>query len=115
MRRFISSLLIVTLLSACAGSSYRPLVDRPGDNYEQDLAQCQQYAQGEANAAAGAAVGVVLGVALGLFFGYKTGFQRDFATAGALGGALGGAQGADQNQIDVIRNCLRGRGHNVLR
>ncbi len=115
MKKLVAASLVVTLLTACAGASYRPLVDRPGANYEQDLAECQRYAESEAGAGTGAVVGALLGAALGAFIGHKTGFRGDFARAGALGGALGGAQATNKNQMDVIKNCLAGRGHSVLR
>ncbi|MBW7903004.1 MAG: glycine zipper family protein [Rhodocyclaceae bacterium] len=115
MKRLVASALVLALLSACAGATYRPLVDRPGPQFEQDLAECQRYAEGEANAAAGAAIGALLGALLGLAAGHKTGYQSDFARAGAIGGALGGSVSAERNQQTVIANCLRGRGYSVLR
>lgn len=115
MKQILAAGLIITLLTACAGANYRPLVDRPGANYEQDLAECQRYAASEAGPGTGAVVGALLGAVLGAFIGHKTGYRGDFARAGALGGALGGAQSTNQNQMDVIRNCMSGRGYSVLR
>jgi hypothetical protein len=115
MKRNVCILLCASLLAACAGATYRPLVDNPGPNYESDLYQCQRYAEGEAGPGTGAAVGALLGALLGAVIGHKSGYQGDFARAGAVGGALGGMQSTDGNQHNVIVNCMRGRGYNVLR
>jgi hypothetical protein len=91
--------------------------------YQQDLAECRQYAEqvnptGEAaeNALIGAGAGAVLGVVTGALVG-GVGVGEGAAIGGALGG-LGGAghgalQGTEQ-QKRIIADCLQGRGYNVL-
>ena len=106
------------LLSGCA-SSYRPIVDmKPGEEvrYSQDLVECQRYTQQispEGHAAAGAIVGALLGAALGAAVGNRDIAQRVAGVGAISGGASGAAQGM-QTQVDIIRNCMRGRGYNVL-
>ena len=107
-------------LTACAGASYRPMIDTVGvdmNRYEGDLAQCQAYADRVSGAATQALVGAGIGAALSLGLaiigggGYS---QSRSAAAGALlGGTAGGFQG-NQSQADVVKNCLAGRGYRIL-
>lgn len=114
MKKIVSIILLATL-AGCAGHNYRPLVDRPGGNYDEDLAECQQHATNEMGAGGGAVIGTLIGAAIGAFIGHKTGFQGDFVRSGAIGGAIGGALRGNVDQAEVIKNCMRGRGHSVLR
>jgi len=113
-------------LAACA-QSYQPIVDMGGVDqarYQRDLAACRQYAE-QVNPAGEVIAGAVLGAALGAALGAVTGsFDSGIgsgasaAAGAAYGGTLGVAGGAANGvggQIEVIRNCLRGRGYNVLR
>jgi len=89
-------------------------VDR--SRYEADLAECQQYAQLR-DPAAQAAVGAVAGALLGALLGAAAGSRFDhgaMARVGAVSGAAGGASHGAQSQVDIVRNCLRGRGYAVL-
>lgn len=104
-------------VAGCA--TYRPIIDMKGVDsarHNQDLAECQQYAQqvsAEGHAVAGAVFGALLGAALGAAIG-NSDLARDVATVGAIsGGASGAAEGA-QSQVNVIRNCMAGRGYRVL-
>ncbi|OGT72939.1 MAG: hypothetical protein A3H44_01810 [Gammaproteobacteria bacterium RIFCSPLOWO2_02_FULL_57_10] len=114
---FIVIPLIV--LTACAGAQRRPIVDMQGVNvaqYNQDLAECQSYAeQVEAGrqVAGGAVAGAVVGAAIGAVVGNSDTAQRA-AGAGAVGGGARGAAGAMQERNQVLSNCLRGRGYRVL-
>lgn len=83
--------------------------------YETDLSDCQRFAT-EVDPAARGAVGAVLGglfgAALGVIAGdYDTGL---LAGAMALGGAAGAATRGAEEQKDVIRRCMSGRGYGVL-
>ena len=116
MRRAVVVACAVSL-AGCAG--YRPVVDLKGvdqSRYEADLAECQQYARQRdpaAQAAAGAVAGALLGVLLGAAAGSR--FDRGaMARVGAVSGAAGGASHGAESQIDIVRNCLRGRGYAVL-
>lgn len=109
-------ILTAMFLSGCAsvGSEYVPLVDNPNENFQTDLYQCQNYAKSEASVGDGALVGGALGAILGMVLAPRE-FRGEFARAGAIGGLTGGATGAVNNQRQVVINCMRGRGHNVLR
>ena len=108
-------ILSAIMLTACAGANYRPMVDRPGPNYEADLRDCQEYAKGELQADQAAVIGAVLGALFGAAVGHNTGYAGQLAAAGALGGASGGAAGAQRNQTSIIQRCMSGRGYTVLR
>jgi outer membrane lipoprotein SlyB len=108
------------LTAGCNTAQYRPVVDTQGVNmamYERDLAQCQQYAHqidvgnsAAANAAGGAGIMAALAVVLG---GNRYDVGR-WAGAGAVVGSVNGAAAGGQTQVDIIRNCMSGRGYKVL-
>ena len=120
--RLIAAFAAIALLAGCAtapgGANYRPMVDtgtRIGV-YEQDLAECQQYAQRAAGAGDGAVAGavggaIVMGVLSAILGG---GGHGRWAAVGALSGAASGAAAGETNQRDVIRRCMAGRGYSVL-
>ena len=119
MKRHVVLMLSVTLaLSGCA--SYRPVVDSKGvdmNRYEQDLKECQVYAEQESPAAS-AAIGTVAGAAIGALLAAAAGSGYDrnaSARVGAVAGALGGTGQGAEAQINIIRNCMSGRGYKVLR
>lgn len=113
----ISGILVT---SGCANRQNREpdiIVDMKGVDaaqYQADLLECQQYAnqvqQKVGSRAAGGAIGgALIGAAIG---------NRDTAKKLAGVGAVSGAgKGAEETQVEkkaVIRNCLIGRGYNVL-
>lgn len=116
------ALAAAALLAGCAtapgGANYAPMVDtghRIGV-YEQDLAECQQYAKRAAGAGDGAVAGavggaIVMGVLSAILGG---GGHGRWAAVGALSGAASGAAAGETNQRDVIRRCMAGRGYSVL-
>jgi hypothetical protein len=106
---------VVIGVSACA-SSRGPIIDTKGVDmakYEQDLAECRQYGR-EVQPARGAAKGAAGGAAVGAAIGAITGSAARGAGVGAVSGAAqSGAEGARERPT-VVKNCLRGRGYNVL-
>ena len=108
-------LILCLVLTGCAGATYRPLIDKPGPNYERDLAECQRYAEGEPGAGGSAVVGAIIGGLIGALIGHNTGYGDAFAGAGAAAGGFEAGGSADRNQASVIKNCLAGRGYSVLR
>ncbi len=118
----VAAALTLALLAGCAtapgGANYRPMVDtgqRIGV-YEQDLAECQQYAQRAAGAGDGAVAGavggaIVMGVLSAILGG---GGHGRWAAVGALSGAASGAASGETNQRDVIRRCMANRSYRVL-
>ena len=106
----------VLCLAACAS---QPIVDTQGKSmaqYEQDLADCQAYADqvrsGQkviTGAAAGAAVGAIIGAAVG-----NSDTAARGAGVGATSGAVRGTGSAVRERQRVVFNCLRHRGYAVL-
>ena len=116
-------LIIPALLAAGActntGANYQPIIDGPiGPNYNVDLQQCQQLAASQASVdgstAGNAAIGAAGAAAV-------TGIVQDSsdnlgraAAAGALIGAGADVYAKNQNKEVIVRNCMRGRGYNVV-
>ena len=122
-RRFLCGSLL--LLAGCDHVVYQPIVDMKGVDpiqYQQDLRECQAYAEqvnpaGEA--LAGALIGAAAGAAIGSAVGAPSGQAGYGATYGASAGAgMGGVAGTAsgmRGQVQVVSNCLIGRGYKVLR
>ncbi|QHS09561.1 glycine zipper family protein [Sinimarinibacterium sp. NLF-5-8] len=112
-----SFLIAAAVLAGCA--SRAPIVDTQGVDplrYQQDLTQCQAYAD-QVNTAAKTGQTAVGGAALGAVIGAITGNSTTVARGAGVGGVIGGAKGASsgaQEKQTVVRNCLRGRGYRVL-
>jgi hypothetical protein len=107
--------VVLSMLWGCAGTP-RPIVDTKGadmDQYQVDLAECEQYAD-EIDVAGGmvrsAAVGAVIGAAMGAI----TGDVGPAAGLGAIGGGAGAGLEETRNKQSVVKECLRGRGYRVL-
>ena len=118
--KLIVIFMVVVFLAACAGASYRPMIDSRNvdmNRFEIDLRECQQYAQQVTGAGTQAATGALIGAAFGAVLAAAAGIRYDrgaTARVGAVtGAATGGAQG-ESNQRDVIRRCISGRGYSVL-
>lgn len=117
MRRIC--ILLILFLFGCA--NYRPLVDlRAGQTqqqYEADLSQCQSYAQQVAGTGTGAAIGAIAGALLGFAVNKAGGSNYDSGAGARIGGVLGAAGGAGagaENEMNVIKRCMVGRGYSVL-
>lgn len=125
MKRLLAMAMATAVLAGCSSMS-QPMVDTKGVDsarFNQDKYECEQYSNqvspvGDAavgalgGAAAGAALGAITGALVG---GVGAGEAAAFgaATGGALG-LGGGAVTGVQNQNDVYRRCMAGRGYNVL-
>ena len=118
LRPLFASLLLLSAVLACTTTD-EIIIDKKGVNlarYEADLAECREYSSevktGE-KAAKGAASGAVIGGAIGAITG-----GSDRAAEGAgVGAVTGGARGisdGERDEIQVVKNCLRGRGYRVL-
>ncbi|NND46010.1 MAG: glycine zipper family protein [Xanthomonadales bacterium] len=114
MTRTLYLAALAVLLGACA--SQKPIIDTRGVNmslYEQDLAECREYAEqvnsGE-KVAKSAAVGAAVGAAIGAVFGNA----GDGAATGAIDGGTHGGLDADREKAVVVKRCLSGRGYRVL-
>ncbi len=118
---FVFSILI---LASCA--SYSPVVDpqsvKNEDRYYRDQAECKNIASQNTsttkNVAKNTVIGGAVGAGTGTLLGVITGNTVTGLAAGAvIGGVAGGAKGAydsDKNYQTIYRNCMSGRGYNVL-
>jgi outer membrane lipoprotein SlyB len=125
MKRFGFVALTLVALGGCA-QAYNPVIDTQGHDsarYQQDLAECRQYAA-QVEPVGTAAVGAVTGAAAGAALGAITGALVGGVGAGeaaAFGAATGGAVGlgagiyeGTTGQRQALTNCMSGRGYNVL-
>ena len=95
------------------------IIDQKGVDmaaYQRDLAECKGYSSavrsGE-KTAKGAATGAVVGGLVGAITGGGHGAAQG-AGVGAVGGGAKGANEGAQTEVQVVKNCLRGRGYRVL-
>ena len=121
--RAVAAVVIVAMLAGCAtsrctGAQYKPIVDRPGPNYANDLSDCQAHATKVMDAADSAAAGAVAGAIFGALMMAAAGGngrdQKAGAWVGALSGGTSAAAQAEGGQRGIITRCLSGRGYNVL-
>ena len=120
MTRIRLSLVTVgLLLSISCTTTDEIIIDDKGVNmshYEEDLAECQGYSEQVAvgeKTAKGAASGAVFGGLLGAAVGNSRDAQRG-AGAGAVTGGARGLNEGERDSVQVVKNCLRGRGYKVL-
>lgn len=120
MSRFII-LPLVLAVSACSnsGAGYQPVVDGPkGESYNADLAACQSLAASQpavdGNTAGAAAAGAVGGAATSAIINDSSDDIGRAAAVGLLAGLTGDAVRKNSQRESIIKNCMRGRGHNVV-
>lgn len=117
-------IIFVTLLVSCSNNSRVPgqssvIVDTKGvdmSRYEADLADCEAYAEEvmvAEKAAVKGATGAVVGGAVGAIFDGSQGARHGAGAGAVLGTVKGASQGLNE-QSQVIKRCLRGRGYKVL-
>ncbi len=111
----------LVLVGACAnsGANYQPVIDGPvGPNYNSDLAQCQQLAASQASVdgstAGNAAIGAAGAAATTAIIQDSSSNLGRAAAAGAVIGAGADVIAKNQNKEVIVRNCMRGRGYNVV-
>jgi uncharacterized protein YcfJ len=117
--RIFGIALAFALLSGCATTQYRPIVDSgvSRGSYEADVDECQQLADqrpAAAHAVGGAAVGAVLGALLGVAVGLHGNDVAEVAAWGAANGGIEGAAYGSAAQQDIVSRCMAGRGYNVV-
>ena len=107
-------------LSACSntGADYRPIVDGVDTAaYESDLTACAEVADQRGYLNGDVQNGALLGTGLGAVVGGLS----DGLGGALIGSALGAAVGAGSQAWDtqderkqIVKNCMKGRGHNVV-
>lgn len=119
--RHLTAVTLACLVAACAnsGSNFQPVIDGPvGPNYSNDLAQCQAIAANQGafdrNTAATAATGAAVAGGTTAVLNNRGTNVRDAALVGAAAGVAAGALQQQSNKEQLIRNCMRSRGYNVI-
>jgi outer membrane lipoprotein SlyB len=105
----------VLALAACTTTD-EIIIDRKGvdmSRYEQDLSECRSYAS-EVQTGKKVAKGAASGAVVGGLVGAITGDAGKAAGVGAVGGGARGANEGSREEVQVVKNCLRGRGYRVL-
>jgi hypothetical protein len=117
----VSALVLVAFTAACAtsGANVVPVVDGPVKaSFQSDLAPCQRLAaqQGPlaSNTGTQVATGAVLAGGATAVVNNRGNNVRDAAAIGAAAGLASGLIQGQQQQEAIVRNCMRGRGHNVV-
>jgi outer membrane lipoprotein SlyB len=118
MKHSTSVLLALLVLTGCTTTD-EIIIDQKGVDmaaYQTDLAECKTYSesvQTGQKAGVGAASGAVVGGLIGAITGGPEGAARG-AGVGAVGGGAKGAGEGHEAEVQVVKNCLRGRGYRVL-
>lgn len=112
-----ASLTTCLILGGCVSQGI--VIDKKGVDmarYEQDLAECRQYAEEVATGtevAKSAAGSAAVGAAVGAILGDRRSAEK-LAGVGAVTGAAHGGARAGEEKVRIVKNCLRGRGYKVL-
>lgn len=107
------------LLSACAdsGANYTPILDgAPSAAFQSDLGECQDLARDQRQFDQETMAAAVLGAGAGAILGELSDDADALggAVAGAVAGGTASAVDVTQRREDIVRECLRGRGHRVV-
>ena len=116
--KFLFIFTAVLCLAAACTTTSEIIIDEKHANmsrYEDDLADCELYAEQVAvgeKTARGAASGGAIGGAVGAVSSrHSTG---EGAAIGAITGGARGLNAGERDKVRVVKNCLRGRGYRVL-
>ena len=121
-----AAVLAIAMLAGCATvpTTYTPVIDtqeivtdEAKTKYWLDLGECQLYGDRidqARGAAAGAVLGAVIGVGVGLLFGLRGQALAQVAGVGALSGGVNVAAEAGRSIVQIVQNCMAGRGYAVL-
>lgn len=122
MRVFLV-LMMGLWMTGCAGNRTfvdEPIIDRKGvdmSRYYADKAECEVYAnevrRGE-KIVRSAVGGAVVGGAIGAIVSRGSNAAERGAGVGAVSGGVRGAQEGIRETEQIVKQCLRGRGYNVL-
>jgi len=106
--------------------TYSPVIDpgsvQSGDRYYRDQAECRaiakQGAPGWKDTAKDTVIGGAIGTGTGALIGAIAGDAvKGLAFGAVIGGVAGGAKGiydSEKGYEQIYRNCMIGRGYNVL-
>jgi uncharacterized protein YcfJ len=115
MKHYTFAVAVTVLLSACTTTD-EIIIDKKGVDmarYDQDLAECRSYAE-EVQTGKKVAKGAASGAVVGGLIGAITHDPGKAAGVGAVGGGARGASEGSREEVQVVKNCLRGRGYRIL-
>lgn len=126
MKKTLSILFLLVVFGIVGCQTYTPVIDpggvRNSDRYYRDQAECRaiakQGAPGWKDTAKDTVVGGAVGTGTGALIGAIAGDAVTGLAYGAvIGGVAGGAKGiydSEKGYEQIYRNCMIGRGYNVL-
>ncbi len=126
MKKTLIILPLLVLFGVVGCQTYTPVIDpgsvRNSDRYYRDQAECRaiakQGAPGWKDTAKDTVVGGAVGTGTGALIGAIAGDAVTGLAYGAvIGGVAGGAKGvydSEKGYEQIYRNCMIGRGYNVL-
>jgi outer membrane lipoprotein SlyB len=115
MKYPVAVIALLALTTGCTTTD-EIIIDKKGVDmarYEQDLAECREYSR-EVQTGKKVAKGAASGAVVGGLIGAITGDAGKAAGVGAVGGGARGASEGSQDEVQVVKNCLRGRGYRIL-
>ena len=113
--KYVTLALALLVLGACTTTD-EIIIDKKGVDmarYDQDLAECRAYSD-EVKTGKKVATGAASGAVVGGLIGAITGDAAKAAGVGAVGGGARGASEGSRDEVQVVKNCLRGRGYKIL-
>jgi len=117
----IAFVSVVGLAAGCdnSGANYTPVIDGTSNpNYSADLAECQTLAASGATidgrAVGAAATGAAVAGASSVIWNGNSSNAGEAAAIGALAGVTSSAIRKNAERENIVKNCMRGRGYNVL-
>lgn len=126
MKKTLSILSLLVVFGIVGCQTYTPVIDpgsvRNSDRYYRDQAECRaiakQGAPGWKDTAKDTVVGGAVGTGTGALIGAIAGDAvKGLAYGAVIGGVAGGAKGvydSEKGYEQIYRNCMIGRGYNVL-
>lgn len=111
----------VFFIGACenSGANYTPVIDGAVNaNYTADLSQCQALAASGATVdgrtAGAVATGAVVGGASSVIWNDNSNKLGEAAAVGAVVGLTSALVQKNAQREAIVKNCMRGRGYNVV-
>ncbi|MCZ6527647.1 MAG: YMGG-like glycine zipper-containing protein [Thermodesulfobacteriota bacterium] len=126
MKKLLILIPMFALIAVLGCQTYSPVIDpgsvQSGDRYYRDQAECRaiakQGAPGWKDTAKDTAIGGGVGAGTGALIGAIAGDAvKGLAFGAVIGGVAGGAKGiydSEKGYEQIYRNCMTGRGYNVL-
>ncbi|MBB1489639.1 glycine zipper family protein [Oceanospirillum sediminis] len=116
----VMSLIIAAVITGCGAtaSSYEPIVDGPKNpRYHNDLEACSSLAEQRSYTNDDVKSEALLGAGIGALFGALEDGGKGAVAGAVIGGATGGGSRAwdtRNEQKQIVIQCMRNRGHNVV-